>query len=325
MGRVARSRFWLNVRHLSEYVIFRLLLCVWQSLSPAGSRRLARNLAWGITHLLPRQLNRYEVARDNLRLALGSETPIAEIDRIIEGMWRHLFQLLGEIAVLPRKLHNHNFLDIIEFRGKADAVRLLLSDRPVLFLSGHFGNWEMAVSLFGTFGFPMGVVARDLDNPYLHNWFARFRQATGHQLIAKQDCFDDMLAILEQGGRFARLGDQDAGRGGIFVDYFGTPASTLKTIGLLAQQYQAVICVGCARRVDVGGSQWERFCLEVDEIIDPCDYTGSEAVLEMTQRFTTALERAVRQAPEQYFWLHRRWRTRPGDREARRKARKKAA
>jgi KDO2-lipid IV(A) lauroyltransferase len=316
---------WLNLRHRLEYLAFRMLLCVWQILSPRACARLAKNLAWVMCHVMPRKLTRYQVARDNLQQAFGTEKSPAEIDRIIHEMWVHLFRLLSEIAHLPRKLHLHNTYDIIQFRNRSEAVRVLLSDRPVLLLSGHFGNWEMAISVFGMFGFQMGVVARELDNPYLQDWFARFRQQTGHQLIAKKSCFDGMLELLEEGGRFALLGDQDAGRGGVFVEFFGKPASTLKTIALLAQQYNALICVGCSRRLPERGEHWERFELAVEEVIDPQLLETDNPILEITQKYTSALERAVRRAPEQYFWLHKRWKTAPGDREARRLARKKAA
>jgi KDO2-lipid IV(A) lauroyltransferase len=316
---------WLGLRHRLEYVAFRLLLCVWQTLSPRSCARLATRLAWVMCHLLPRKWTRYHIARENLRQAFGEEKSAAELDQIIFGMWVHLFRLLSEIAHLPRKLHLHNTFDVIQFRNKELAVQTLLSDRPVLLLSGHFGNWEMAISVFGLFGFRMGVVARELDNPHLQNWFAHFRQNTGHRLIAKKSCFDGMLELLDQGGRFALLGDQDAGRGGVFVEFFGKPASTLKTIALLAQQYNALICVGCSRRLKDRGPHWERFELAVEELIDPSEVISDNPILEITQRYTSALERAIRRAPEQYFWLHKRWKTAPGDREARRQARKKAA
>ena len=314
-----------NLRYRAEYVAFRMLLCVWQILSPRGCARLANNLAWFVCTILPRKLTRYEIARDNLRQAFGTEKTAAEINQIIYDMWVHLFRLLSEIAHLPRKLHLHNTYEVIQFRNRQEAVRVLLSDRPVLLLSGHCGNWEMAISVFGLFGFQMGVVARELDNPYLQNWFAQFRKQTGHQLIAKKNCFDDMLQLLEQGGRFALLGDQDAGRGGVFVEFFGRPASTLKTIALLAQQYNALICVGCSRRLPKRGEHWETFELAVEEVIDPSQLETNNPIVEITQKYTAALERAVRRAPEQYFWLHKRWKTAPGDREARRLARKRAA
>lgn len=314
---------WLSWRYRVEYIAFRLLLCVWQALPQRQCIRLAEFLAFCLHRLLPRRLTRYTVARENLRTAFGDDLSDAESDRVIYGMWLHLFRLLSEIANLPRKLRLHNVLDIIEFRNKHDVLRAFDSGRPVLMLGGHFGNWEMGISVFGQFGYPMGVVARDLENPYLHEWFLRFRESTGHRMIGKKG-FDSMTTLLEGGARMALLADQDAGRGGVFVDFFGRPASTPKTIALLAMQYDAIICVGYTRRLDDSAARWARFELGCEEVIDPREIDSSNAILEITQRYTAALERIVRRAPEQYFWLHRRWKTEPGARAARRELRRKA-
>ncbi|HVW02998.1 MAG TPA: lysophospholipid acyltransferase family protein [Planctomycetaceae bacterium] len=310
---------WRAWRYRAEYVAFRLLLCVWQCLSPRQCVRLAEGLAWFIHHCLPRRLTRYEVARGNLQQALGPKATEAEIDAAIHGMWVHLFRLLAEIAHVSRKLHHHSLLDVIDFRNKSVVVDALLSGRPVLLLSGHFGNWEIAISVFGHFGFPMGVVARDLENPLLDCWFRRFRQSTGHHLIGKKD-FDQMTGLLEQGACFALLGDQDAGKGGLFVDFFDKPASTPKTIALLALEYDALICVGYARRLNEP-ADWVRYELGCEDIIDPREISADDPIREITQRYTSALERVVRRSPEQYFWLHKRWKSQPGDRAARRKQR----
>jgi len=165
------------------------------------------------------------------------------------------------------------------------------------------------------FGFPMGVVARNLDNPLLHRWFARFRQGTGHTLIDKDGGSGEMLAILEKGGCLALLGDQDAGRSGAFVDFFGKPASTNRAIALLALQYNAIIAVGGAQRLDQNSapwttpSKWVKFELTCEEIIDPLELTSSDPVREIMERYHEALERMICRAPEQYFWVHRRWKT----------------
>jgi KDO2-lipid IV(A) lauroyltransferase len=285
---------------------------------------LARCLGFAIHRLLPRKLTRYEVARANLRQAFGTQISDREIDRIIQGMWVHLFRLLSEIANLPHKLRLENVLEVIEFRRKPEVVRALFAGRPVIFLGGHFGNWEMAISVFGQFGFPMGVIARDLENPLLQQWFLDFRQSTGHMLISKKGCFDDIVQTLEQGGRIALLADQDAGRGGIFVDFFGRPASTPKTIALMALQYDALILVGYARRL-AEPARWVRFELGCEDIIDPREVESADPIREITQRYTTALERLVRRAPEQYFWVHKRWKSAPGEKKLRRQERKKAA
>ncbi len=122
-----------------------------------------------------------------------------------------------------------------------------------------------------------------------------------------------MVRFLENRGSLALLGDQDAGKKGLFVPFFGRDASTFKSIALLAIQYRALICVGYARRLpdDFRKWGWARYELGCEEIIDPDDHDHSEAIREITERYTAALERVIRLSPEQYFWVHRRWKSRP--------------
>jgi KDO2-lipid IV(A) lauroyltransferase len=116
---------------------------------------------------------------------------------------------------------------------------------------------------------------------------------------------------LSNNQHLALLADQDAGRRGIFVDFFGRPSSTYKSIAILAQRYDALVCVGYSIRLrdDAHAGNWVKYELGCEAILDPRDYTSKDATTEMTQDFTSALERAVRRAPEQYFWVHRRWKT----------------
>jgi KDO2-lipid IV(A) lauroyltransferase len=178
------------------------------------------------------------------------------------------------------------------------------------------------MSTFGHFGFMSGVVARDLDNPYLDEWFRRFRRSTGHRLISKKGGGGDMVRILERRGHLGLLGDQDAGSTGLFVDFFGRPASTFKSIALLAIEFRAYICVGYARRLpdDFENNRWVTYELGTEEFIDPLEYDGPDAVRQITERYTKALERVVRLAPEQYFWVHRRWKSVPRQRGKKRAA-----
>ena len=314
--------FLRKLRHLVEYGVFRILVSVLQALSLRQSVRLAETLAFAMVRILPRKLTRYDVARSNIRLAFGASYTDRQIDELIYRMWVHLFRMVTEIVQLPRKLRLDNCADVIRFHKRDETVRALSTGRPVIVLSGHFGNWEMANATFGFFGFPMGVVARDLDNPYLHEWFRRFRQYTGNLLISKKGGYDVMLQILERRGHLAMLADQDAGSRGLFVDFFGREASTFKSIALLAIQHRALICVGYARRLpdDFENNFWVRYELGCEEIIDPLEITGDDEIREITERFTKALERAVRLSPEQYFWVHRRWKSVPRRREKHRAA-----
>lgn len=306
------------VRHYSEYVLFRLFVCLIDILPIRLSVRFAKMFGFCMHRVLPKRWTRHAVAAENLRIAFGP-LPDQQVDQLIENMWVHLFRMVTEIVQLPRKLHRENCADVIEFRNREMVIRALCSGRPVIVMSGHFGNWEMANVAFGLFGFPMGVVARDLDNPYLHRWFKKWRERTGHRLIGKKGGSGEMVQFLENGSHLALLGDQDAGRKGLFVPFFGKQASTFKSIALLAMQYRALICVGYARRLpdDFKNSHWVRYEVGGEEVIDPDDYDGVDAIREITERYTAALERIVCLSPEQYFWVHRRWKSRPKERKRR--------
>jgi KDO2-lipid IV(A) lauroyltransferase len=175
-------------------------------------------------------------------------------------------------------------------------------------LTGHFGNWEMAGYLFGVFGFPPNSVYRPLDNPYLDRYIRSFRERTGQTLIPKKGGYDQMLEVLQSGRVLSFIADQDAGEKGMFVDFFGRPASTHKAIALLAIEHRAPILVGYARRIGPGF----RYEVGCEEILEPAELTGTaDDVRLLTQRFTSAIERIVRRDPEQYLWLHRRWKHQP--------------
>lgn len=302
-----------RLRHLLEYTLFRVVVCILNALPPRASRSLAEAAAAVVHRLLPRKLSRYEVARQNIRTAFGDRYSDDEIDALIYRMWVHLFRMVGEIVQLPRKFRLYNCADVVSFRNRDQMVRTLCCGRPVMVLSGHFGNWEIATSTFGVFGFSAGVVARDLDNPYLHDWFRRFRQGTGHRLLSKKGAGADLVQFLERRGHVALLCDQDAGSRGLFVPFFGKNASTFKSIALLAAQYRAVICVGYARRLkdDFRRNRWVRYELGCETIIDPLAIDADDEIREITERYTQALERAIWRSPEQYFWVHRRWKSVP--------------
>src|SRR5205085_9867296 len=106
----------------------------------------------------------------------------------------------------------------IALTGHDALVDRLLAGGPIVMVTGHFGNWEMAGDLFGVFGFPPSSVYRPLDNPHLDRFLRRFRARTGQKLIPKKGGYDEMLAVLNSGGILSFLADQDAGQRGLYVD-----------------------------------------------------------------------------------------------------------
>jgi KDO2-lipid IV(A) lauroyltransferase len=301
------------------YLLARLIVGLGQSLTIEQSYALARLIA----ALLYRVDRRHrEVGMENLRHAFGDRYTEVERDAIVRGVYRHFCMMLMEILHIPRKLHPETWRDRITLVGHEPIVDRLLRGGPVIMLSGHFGNWEMAGYLFGVFGFPPNSVARTLDNPHLDRFIRSFRERTGQKMIAKKGGSDEILGVLNAGGVLSFLADQDAGQNGMFVEFFGKPASTHKSIAILALQHNAPVVVGYARRTGPGF----RYEVGCEAIIEPGEFDGSgDDVKLLTQRFTSALEAIVRRDPDQYLWLHRRWKHQPrprskrqGDKETRR-------
>jgi KDO2-lipid IV(A) lauroyltransferase len=296
------------------YLVVRLFVCLVQALSPASAGNLARGLAWLAYHVDRRHRL---VALDNLRQAFPGRHSEAELERTVRAVYRHFCTLMTEIIRLPRVLHVGNWRRHLELKGARRLVDALLSGRPVMLVTGHFGNWELAGYALGLFGFKAHAIARPLDNPYVDDFLRQFRERTGQKVLAKKGDFGQMEGILRSGGVIATLADQDAGQRGQFVDFFGRPASTHKAVALLALEHQVVLVVVGARKA----GEPMRYELLVEDVIRPEEYDGRpDAAQAITQRYTAALERIVRTAPDQYFWLHRRWKHQPAKRKEKRVA-----
>jgi KDO2-lipid IV(A) lauroyltransferase len=297
------------------YLLVRVVVCVVQALSWPGALWLARGLAW----LLYRVDRRHRlVAADNLGHAFP-DLDAPAVDRLVRASYLHLTTMLVEMIRLPRVLSRANLYDYVSHARPDDLPRMLACKNggPCLALTGHFGNWEIVSYCAGLIGVRGGIVARRLDNPYLDRYLARFRRRTGLTLLDKAADYPRILEVLAAGGGLGMVGDQDAGPRGLFVDFFGRPASTFKSIALLSLEYGAPILVLGAARV---GSPM-KYRLYLEDVIRPEDYAARpDAARAITQRYTDALERLVRRHPEQYFWLHRRWKHQPQARKARRAA-----
>lgn len=284
------------------YLAVRVMVCVMQAVPREMAFHVADALAWLIYRVDRRHR---QVAADNIRHAFPDLTPAAH-DKLVRGCYRHFVRLVVEIARLPRELRLHNWRKHARMVNGHLTIGGLLADRTALIVTAHFGNWELAGYVIGAVGFRSFAIARVLDNPHLERFLKGFRQATGQTIIAKKDEFDRLSAALKAGGKVATLADQDAGPRGVFVDFFGRPASAHKAVALMALQYDAVMLVVGIPRTRTG------YEIRCEELIDPREYAGRpDAVKAITQRYHQALERLIRRHPEQYFWLHRRWKTRP--------------
>ncbi|MGQ9576076.1 MAG: lysophospholipid acyltransferase family protein [Thermoguttaceae bacterium] len=289
-----------GVRDWLAYLIVRVAICVVEALKPEEGQGLARRLAWLMTHVV--RLRR-RVVEENLRHAFPGLSA-AQRQRLVRRMWEHLFVLVYEVVHATRKVRETNWRRYARLNGLAPLVRLLLGNRPVVLVTAHFGNFEIAGYLMGLFGFPSFTVARTLDNPYLDRLISRFRRATGQSIIPKVGGYERIVEVLARGGTMAFLADQYAGAKGCWVEFFGRPASAHKAIALLSLEHDAPIAVcGALRR-----ARPLQIELKLFGIADPREARAeAQSVGHLTQWYTSRLEQMIREAPEQYWWLHRRW------------------
>ena len=310
------------------YLVVRAVVCVLHTVTPRVAFWIGDQIAWLIYRFVP---SRRRVALENLAAAYPElAADPGRADRLVRAMYRHFVRAAVEALLMARKFHVGNWRAFVDLYPAVGLPEAMLSDRAALFVTAHFGNWEMAGFATGAMGFKTFAIARVLDNPYLERFVLRLRQSTGQTIIAKKDDFDRLTAVLAAGGKVSTLADQDAGSRGVFVDFFGRPASTHKAIALMAIEYDApVVVVGVPRVGRAGratlrppvGMEGTFYAVEVEEVIDPRGYAGrADAVRAITGRYTAALERLVRRHPEQYFWLHRRWKHQPRAKPAKRAA-----
>jgi KDO2-lipid IV(A) lauroyltransferase len=315
MARRKQSR----LIHLAVYVAIRAVVCVIQAVPVAVALRIADGIAWCLYRFVPA---RRRVALENLAIAFPeTASDPARGHALVLGMYRHFLRALVETLLMPRKFHVTNWRAFADLYPGTPVLAALQGNRPALIVTAHFGNWELAGYLLGAVGFRTHAIARVLDNPYLERFVLRLRQSTGQTIIAKKDDFDRLTTILKNGGKVATLADQDAGERGLFVNFFGRPASTHKAVALMAIEFDAVMAViGVPRVPRAGrvtlpgptGMEGTFYAVEVEDVIDPRDYADRpDAVKAITERYTLALERVIRRHPEQYFWLHRRWKHQP--------------
>lgn len=305
MSQKKRSRLADRAVHLAV----RCLVCVMQMLGYAACLRLGDGLAW-LAHRFDRRHR--AVADENLRYAFPEMAEAARAE-LVRGVYRHFVGVAVTLVFLSRLMRPTTWRRYLEFEDAEALMGPMLSGRPVLFVTGHFGNWEMGGVALGLLGFRAASIARRLDNPYLHDFLLSLRGRHGQELLDKERDYEKMLATLASGGMLATLGDQDAGQRGLYVDFFGRPASTHKAMALMALEYRpAVVVMGIAK---VGEPMRHR--LYVEDVIWPEEYEARrDAVSALTRRMTEGLERLARRHPEQYFWLHRRWKHQPKARRA---------
>ena len=247
---------------------------------------------------------RRRVALDNIRRAIGGSEQ--EVRGIARRSYMNLGRSMMEFAAFHR-LSAGQIQRLVTVEGEQHFDEVAAAGRGAMLVTGHFGNWELIAAWMGRSRFPFNVLAGRQSNPRVNRILNRLREKQGSRIIHYQAGLRGVLRALDQKELVAVLADQDARRRGVFVDFMGRPASTMREPARLAVQLGCPIisgfiirCLGGRHRAEILPPLWPALDLPRDE-----------AIVDLTQRFTAHLEAYVRKYPDQYFWAHRRWKTQP--------------
>jgi KDO2-lipid IV(A) lauroyltransferase len=287
------------MRHRLEYLLVAsVAFCVrhlpWRAVSVSGG-------ALGLV-FYALDAKRRRVALDNLARAFPGR-PAAERQRIARNVFRHFGRMLFELLKFS-ELAPDEMLARVEFEGDEHARQAYAAGRGVFFLTAHFGCWETHGLVHGLHLAPMGVMARPLDNPLLHNLLERARQCTGNFVIYRKGGIRRTLRAIESGQGVGMLIDQHIhGPDATCVDFFGRPAATTTSLAALALRTGARVIPLFAIPTAPG-----RYRMIYERAVDVPPADSADPIREFTQRCTDVLEMYVRRYPELWLWMHRRWR-----------------
>jgi len=241
------------------------------------------------------------IALENLAHAFPSRS---EEDRraVCRAMFAHFGRLLLELIKFST-LTDEEILERVEVVGEEHVRQAYQQGRGVLFFTGHFGYWEMIAIAFSLRVAPVSVLARPLDNPYLHAMLEAIRTRSGNTVIYRQGAVRRILRELEANHGVAVLIDQHLHSDAVYVDFFDRPAATTSALAALALRTGAPVIPTFALPLPGG-----RYRLVLERPVPPPHEDGPDAIREFTQRCTDVLEMYVRRDPHLWLWMHRRWR-----------------
>lgn len=283
---------------------------VWLCVKAVGllPRPLAR--AKGITlgllvYLLHGRLRR--IGMRNLSRAFP-EMPLRERRRILRGEYISLGRQLAEVCLFPRYTRE-NVKQVVIYEGFENYERAFARRKGVLFLTAHLGGWELSAFAHSLQGHPLSIVMRSLDNPRVDRLIQSYRTMHGNRTVDKDDFVRGLLAAMRKGEVVGILMDTNmTPPQGVFVDFFGIPAYTASGLARIALRTDAAVIP----TFTIWDSKLRKYILRFDPEVELVR-TGDDSrdIVANTAKFTKIIEDYVRRYPDQWLWVHRRWKTRP--------------
>ncbi len=287
-----------KLQHSIEYGSVRAVMAAAGALPISVSQRIgagAGALAFDVFRV------RRQVSVDNIERALGVTR--REAERIARRAYRNLGRGMFEFSAFAH-LRPEQVLEMVTFDGFEHLTDALSRGRGIVFVTGHFGNWEMLGAAMSARGIPIDYLVGEQANGRVDAVMNNLRRREGIGIITRSVALRRVLQALGGNRMVAMLADQDARSQGIMVDFLGRPASTVRGPAVFAVKRGSPIVTGFIHR------EGTRHRAVINPPIDPPDLPEDEAVRWLTQAHADALAAAIREHPDEYFWPHRRWKTR---------------
>lgn len=287
-----------NLVHLLSYITLRLT-CTFLSILPLSFSYTLARLIGDFANYVLRYRSRIVMA--NLQTAFGREMNETQITEIAAESYRQIAMSFVELLIAPKlQQHIHN---ILQPQHVALFKELLDRGKGLVAVSGHLGNWEtIGAAAATTLPEPLTVAAVQQSNPYINRFITQRRNEMGMQVAGTKEAMKHLLKALRKQQAVGLVADQNAGINSVFVDFFGKIAAAHPGPAKLALKFRTPMVVAAAIRTGPG-----QFKVLIQEV----PIKDDDTVENLTQRHVKILEGFIRQYPEQYFWIHRRWKTRP--------------
>jgi Kdo2-lipid IVA lauroyltransferase/acyltransferase len=293
-----------GIKGLAEYWLAVLTTSVFNAMPRSIAHRAARALSRMAFRFAGRQRRAGMI---NLRMALPELTDEARL-RVLRGSFENLGRLLVEFTHFP-ELNKGNISQFVVHDGLANYLEALRRGRGIIFMTAHFGAWELSSFAHALYGYPLKFLVRPLDNDRVEKLISGYRTSSGNTPIQRRSATRDVLKALRHNEAVGILFDQNTTRSeGVFAEFFDIPAATTPSIALFALRTGAAVVPGFL----IWDESLRKHRLRLDPPVDLIDTGNLERdVLENTKLFNRILESYVRKYPDQWLWIHRRWKTRP--------------
>lgn len=282
-----------------EYILFKTFSYLFKICGLKLSRRFSLLLAFVFFYIIP---IRKKTTIENISKAFP-EFDKKKIKKVAFGSYKSFSKTIIEILYLPW-MSNDEIINSIQIKGLEFVKEKYEEKNGLIMLSAHFGNWEfMAISIALQMGIPISVVVKSQRNEYVTNWLNKVREKWGNKIVPLGISIRQIYKELKEKNIVAMVADQRGPSDGIRVNFFGRKASVYSGPAILALKTKAPIVYGISVRQNDDSYKTELQEIELNNLPDNED----EKIVEINQRLTDYLEKYIRQNPEQWLWMHKRW------------------